>query len=149
MVQTGVLAGPRVSELCNLEVTDVDLVGAVLNIRDGKGGKDRNVPIGRKLLVVLREWIGQRRKGFLFPGPKGRQLKKRAFQLRLTALAKAAKILKATHPHLLRHSFATLLVKKGVNLRIIQTLLGHGSVAVTEIYTHIDTSDLKPAVDLL
>ena len=60
-----------------------------------------------------------------------------------------AGITKATHPHMLRHSFATSLLKRGVNLRIIQTLLGHSSVAVTEIYTHIDTSDVKIAVDLL
>jgi len=149
MVQTGVLAGPRVSELCDLEVSDIDLVGAVLNIRWGKGKKDRNVSIGAKLLIVLREWIGQRKKGWLFPGPKGKRLDPQTFQRRLIQLAKAAKVLKATHPHLLRHSFATLLVTKKVNLLVIQKLLGHANVATTQIYAHVCVEDMKGAVDLL
>jgi site-specific recombinase XerD len=149
MIQTGLLAGPRVAELCALEVADIDLAGAVLAIRHGKGDKDRNVSIAVKLLPALREWIGTRKSGWLFPGPNGKRLCTRAFQRRLVTLARAAGIVKATHPHMLRHSFATALLKRGVNLRIIQTLLGHSSVAVTEIYTHIDTSDMKLAVDLL
>lgn len=149
MVQTGVLAGPRVAELCALEIGDVDLVGAVLNIRWGKGKKDRNVPIGNKLAIVLREWIGQRKKGWLFPGPKGRQLKPRTFQIRLAQLARAAKIQKATHPHLLRHSFATLLMRKKVNVLVIQKMLGHANVNTTQIYAHVSVEDMKEAVDLL
>ena len=149
MVKTGLLAGPRVAELCALEVTDIDLTGAVLAIRHGKGDKDRNVPIAAKLLVVLREWIGTRTAGWLFPGPNGKQLCTRTFQRRLETLATAAGIVKTTHPHMLRHSFATSLLKRRVNLRVIQTLLRHSSVAVTEIYTHIDTTDMKVAVDRL
>lgn len=149
MIETGLLAGPRVSELCNLEVTDIDLAGAVLAIRHGKGDKDRNVPIGQKLLTVLRAWIGERTSGYLFPGPNGKRLSPRTFQVRLEALVKAARIMKPAHPHTLRHCFATALLKKGVNIRIIQRLLGHSSVAVTEIYTHITDEDAKKAVDLL
>lgn len=149
MIQTGVLAGPRVAELCSLEVSDVDLVGAVLNIREGKGKKDRNVPISEKLVIVLREWIGQRRKGWLFPGPKGKKLDPQTFQRRLIKLAKAAKILKPTHPHLLRHCFATMLVRKKVDVLIIQKLLGHANVGTTQIYAHVAVEDMKSAVDLL
>ncbi len=149
MVQTGLLAGPRVAELCGLTITDVDLAGAVLMIRGGKGDVDRNVPIGHKLLNILGPWIGERKTGWLFPGPKGKQLDPRTFQRRLVTLAKAARIIKNVHPHLLRHSFATALLKKGVNLRIIQALLGHARIGTTEIYAHVDTSDLKGAVDLL
>lgn len=149
MVQTGILAGPRVAELCSLRVQNVDLAGAVLSIIGGKGDKDRNVPIGKKLLVALREWIGDRQDGYLFPGPSGKRLTERAFQKRLAALAKAARINKRVHPHLLRHRFATSLLKKGVNLCVIQALLGHASVATTQIYAHADVEDMKNSVDLL
>jgi site-specific recombinase XerD len=149
MIQTGLLAGPRVAELCALEVSDIDLAGVVLAIRHGKGDNDRNVPIGVKLLPALREWIGVRTSGWLFTGPNGKRLSPRTFQRRLATLARKAGILKSTHPHMLRHSFATVLLEKGVNLRIIQELLGHSSVATTEVYTHVQTSQLKGAVDLL
>ena len=149
MVQTELLAGPHVSELCDLEVTDIDLAGAVLAIRHGTGDKDRNVPIGKKLMTALRSWIDERKAGWLFPGPRGKHLDPRTFQLRLDTLARAAGIVKNIHPHMLRHSFATALLKRGVNLRIIQPLLGHASVATTQIYAHVDTEDMKFAVDLL
>lgn len=149
MIQTGLLAGPRVSELCKLEVTDVDLASAVLSIRQGKGKKDRRVWLGNRLLTVLRAWIGERTAGYLFPGPNGRRLSPRTFQVRLERIVAAAKIMKPTHPHTLRHCFATALLKKGVNIRIIQRLLGHSSVAVTELYTHVEDGEMKKAVDLL
>lgn len=150
MIQTGLYAGPRVAELCALKVIDVDLgSGAQLAIKEGKGDKDRNVPIGNKLMPILTEWIGERKDGWLFPGPRGKQLVTRTFQKRLETLAKKAGLRKSIHPHMLRHAFATSLLRKKVNLRVIQQLLGHSSVAVTEIYTHVDVSALKEACDLL
>ena len=150
MIQTGLLAGPRVAELCALEVTDIDLDGSVISIRHGKGDRDRNVSIGKKLLRVLRWWIGKRKDGYLFCGPNGKKLSKRTFQLRLESLGKAAGIpRKQTHPHALRHAFALALLRKGVNLRIIQRCLGHASIATTELYLLIDSSDMKGSVDLL
>ena len=148
MVQTGLLAGPRVAELCALEVTDIDMVGAVLSIRHGKGDKDRNVPIGKKLLWVLAEWIGERKAGWLFPGQTGK-LAPRTFQVRLEKLAKAAGILKNTHPHMLRHAFACSLLRSDADIREIQELLGHANLATTAIYLHVDSARLKAAVDRL
>lgn len=149
MITTGLKAGPRVSELCDLEVSDIDLAGSILSIKHGKGDKDRNVPIGRKLAVALREWIGDRTQGVLFPGPKGKRLTPRAFQLRLEALAKAAGITKDVHPHLLRHSFACALLRSGTDVREVQELLGHANLATTAVYLHVDPARLQAAVDRL
>lgn len=149
MIQTGLLAGPRVAELCGLRVEDVDLGAGNLSIIRGKGDKDRRVKIGPKLATVLSAWIGTRTTGWLFPGPGGRQLSERTFQVRLDKLAKRAGIAQRVHPHILRHCFATALLKKGVNLRVIQRLLGHSSVAITEIYTFVDDDDAADAVGRL
>lgn len=150
MIETALLAGPRVAELCALEVGDIDLTSAVISIKHGKGDVDRNISIGKRLLRVLRWWIGKRKDGYLFPGPNGKKLAPRTFQLRLGALAKQSGIPRPKlHPHALRHSFATALHKKGVSLLIIQRLLGHASVATTQIYASVDVDDMKGAVDLL
>lgn len=149
MIQTGLLAGPRVSELCDLRVMDIDLAGATLAIIGGKGDKDRNVPIGVRLLVALREWIGARTEGYLFPGPHGKRLCPRTFQLRLAALAKSASIRKAIHPHLMRHSFACALLRSATDIREVQELLGHANLATTAIYLSVEVSRLKAAVDRL
>jgi len=150
MVETGLLAGPRVSELCDLKVNNVDLAGATLSIVAGKGDRDRNVPIGKKLLKMLREWIGERTSGYLFQGPKGKRLSPRTFQLRLEALAQTAGIdRKKAHPHVLRHVFATQLLRTGADLREVMELLGHANLATTAIYLHVLTERLKPAVDRL
>jgi len=149
MIETSLLAGLRVSELCNQRIEDVDLTTPELGIKQGKGCKDRNVSIGGRLLIVLREWIGDRRSGYLFPGPGGRKLSVRRVQERFAMLGAKASLIKKLKPHTLRHTFATTLLKRGANLRTIQELLGHASVATTEIYTHVDTTDKKKAVDLL
>ena len=149
MIQTALLSGGRLAELCDLKIPNVDLAGAVINIIEGKGSKDRNVPIGKKLMPVLREWIGERKDGWLFPGPKGKHLSKRTFQLRLETLATAAGIAKGIHPHLMRHVFACELLRTGALLTEVQELLGHANLATTAIYLHVDTTRLKPAVDRL
>jgi len=150
MVQTGVLAGPRVAELCSLAVSDIDLAGAVIHIRRGKGDKDRNVPIARRLLPALREWIGNRKTGYLFPGPKGKRLATRTFQVRLAELAAAAGIHRSkAHPHIMRHYFACSLLRSGADLTEIQQLLGHANLATTAIYLHVAVDRLKPALDRL
>ena len=150
MIATGMYAGPRVSELCNFRVENVDLKGRMLAIKHGKGDKDRNVPIAKPLQNILAEWIGERKEGRLFLGPNGKWMPPRTFQTHLAILAKAAGLSREkAHPHILRHYFATSMLKKGVNLRVIQQALGHSSVAVTEIYTHIDDDDLRKAIDLL
>jgi site-specific recombinase XerD len=137
MIQTGLLAGGRVAELCNLEVANIDLDGARLEIRRGKGNKDRNIPIGGKLVRVLREWIGGRKDGFLFPGPHGRRLNPRTFQLRLAKIAAAAGITKNVHPHQMRHFFACTALNVGGNVREVMELLGHADLTTTAMYLHL------------
>jgi site-specific recombinase XerD len=150
MIQTGLLAGPRIAELCALEVTDIDLEGAVLMIRLGKGGRDRNVPFGKKLLRVLRWWIGKRVDGFLFPGPNGKKLARRTFQVRLAELAKEAGIPRSkAHPHALRHSFACSLLRSGSDIKQIMELMGHANLATTAIYLSVESDHLRAAVDRL
>jgi site-specific recombinase XerD len=150
MIQTGHFTGPRVSEMCKLCISDADLAGALLSIREGKGGKDRNVPINKKLLNILREWIGDRKEGYLFPGPGGKRLAARTFQVRLVELCEAAGIPRSkAHPHTLRHTFGTNLLKKGNDLRVIQQLMGHASIATTQIYTHVDGTQMRDAIDRL
>lgn len=149
MVQTGLYAGLRVSELTGLRIDDIDLAAPELMVRQGKGGKDRVVPIAAKLLTALAEWLGERRDGYVFPGPRGRRFSIGQFEARLHTLAKEAGIKKPVRPHGLRHTFATSLLKKGVNLRVIQVAMGHASIATTQIYTHLETSDMKRGLDLL
>jgi integrase/recombinase XerC len=150
MIQTGLLAGPRIAELCSLEVTDIDLDAAVLMIRLGKGGRDRNIPLGKKLLRVLRWWIGKRTSGYLFPGPNQKKLAKRTFQVRLAELGSAAGIeRKKSHPHSLRHSFACSLLRSGSDIRQIMELMGHANLATTAIYLSVESEHLRAACDRL
>lgn len=149
MVKVCLHAGPRVAELCRLKIVNVDLDNTELRIRRGKGDKDRNVRFGKVLVPALREWIGSRRSGWLFPGTNGQHVAIRTFQLRLQSMVQRAGFNKHVHPHTLRHSFATDLHRKKVSIRIIQELLGHASIATTQLYTHVETSDMQEAVDLL
>lgn len=150
MVATALYAGLRASETCNLKVEDVDLASPTLAVVHGKGDKDRNVPIGVKLLTILGEWIGDRKSGWLFPGPKGRsQVSSRTFRHRLAQLAKKASLERRVHPHLLRHTFATSLLRTGADLREVQELLGHANLQTTATYLHVEVGRMKKAVDRL
>lgn len=150
MVETVLKAGPRVAELCSLEVADVDLTGAILSIIQGKGAKDRNVSIGNKLVGILREWIGATKDGYLFPGPNKKRLSERTFRLRFEALCKTAGIPRnKSHPHALRHTYATMLHRKKVSIRTIQEMLGHESISTTQIYLLVEVADMKDAADRL
>jgi site-specific recombinase XerD len=149
MVITGLLAGLRVSEICKLQIENVDLTSKRIMVRKTKKGHDRNVSIGETLLPILTDWIGDRADGYVFPGPKGRKLAERTFRDRLAAIGAAAKLRRRIHPHLMRHTFATDLLERGADLRSVQELLGHASIKTTQIYTHVDTSSLKRTVDLL
>lgn len=149
IILAGLLLGARVSELCGLRVEDVDLEQGLVLILHGKGDKDRALPVPAKLLVELRQWVGRQRTGWLFPGPKGRRLSPRTVQIAVKRLAAAAGILKRVTPHKLRHSYASRLVEKGVDIVAVRDLMGHSSVAVTSIYLHADPSRLRAAVDKL
>lgn len=156
IILTGLSCGVRVSELTGLEVTDVDLDRASLLVRHGKGDKDRAVPIPDVLLGGLRNWIGERRVGYLFPSPRtGRRYSSRAIQLMVKRLARKAnlpgwEVPRKCTPHKMRHSYATTLLNEaGATIRDVQQLLGHASVSVTEIYTHTNPQRFKWLVDKL
>lgn len=139
--------GPRVAELCKLRIEDVDLDAGQAQIVEGKGGKDRMVRIPGRLVEVLRGWIGDRRTGYLFPGPKGKRMATRTFRTNLKQLADQAGILRRVHPHCLRHTAATRMLENGATLPELQHVLGHSSVTVTAIYVHCDTTRQKGFMD--
>ena len=129
-------AGLRVSELCQLQVTDIDSARMVLRVRQGKGQHDRYVMLSPKLLPLLRQyWQQEKPRPWLFPGhPRPRPITTRAVYNICRDTGQAAHLPKAIHPHLLRHSFATHLLEAGVDLRRIQLLLGHRSLRTTSRY---------------
>jgi integrase/recombinase XerD len=132
-------AGLRVSELCQLQVTDIDSARMVLRVRQGKGQDDRYVMLSPKLLPLLRQyWQQDKPRPWLFPGhPRIRPMTTRAVYSLCRDAGQAAPLPKAIHPHLLRHAFATHLLEAGVDLRRIQLLLGHRSLRTTSRYLHV------------
>jgi len=146
--------GLRVSELCHLKVEDLDFKRRILMVREGKGSKDRAIPMPVKMVGPLRGWIGSRREGYVFPSPRGGALTARAVQLLVKRLAKAAGLHQATaarkySPHKFRHLYCTHLLHSGADIIEVRDLAGHSSVATTQIYTHSDPKRLQAAVDRL
>lgn len=143
--------GLRVSELVSLNVANINLNERYLRCI-GKGNKERLVPLGREAAEVLNRYlIGERaevikrhpQEPALFVNRWGRRLtRQRVFQL-LKRYAKIGQISKRIGPHTLRHSFATHLLERGADLRIVQELLGHANITTTQRYTHVDRSRLK------
>jgi integrase/recombinase XerD len=132
-------AGLRVSELCQLQVTDIDSARMVLRVRQGKGQHDRYVMLSPTLLPLLRHyWQQEKPRPWLFPGtPRTRPITARMVHRICRDTGQAAHLPKAIHPHLLRHSVATHLLEAGVDLRRIQLLLGHRSLRTTSRYLHV------------
>ena len=131
--------GLRVSELCQLQGTDIDSERMVIQVRQGKGQRDRLVMLSPRLLPLLRHyWQQYQLVTWLFPGPKRtKPITTRGVFYICRKAGKAAKLTKAVYPHLLRHSFATHLLEDGVDLRRIQLLLGHSSLRTTSRYLHV------------
>ena len=128
--------GLRVSELTELQVSDIDSGRNVLRVRHGKGRKERQTLLPTKLLEPLRcYWRNQRPTDWLFPSPDStRPISPKAVYLICRIAAQKAGISKPIHPHSLRHAFATHLLEAGVNLRTIQILLGHANLKTTAHY---------------
>jgi len=136
-------SGLRLSEIVNLELTDIDSERMQLHIRQAKGKKDRYTILSAKLLEILRKYFKEYRpKQWLFEGIDGGQYSERSVQQIVKQAASKAGIKKRITTHTLRHSFATHLLENGTNLRYIQSLLGHANSKTTEIYTHITTKGL-------
>lgn len=136
--------GLRVSELVNLQIPDIDSERMFVIVRQGKGKKDRMVPLSARLLEVLREyWRAYQPKPWLFPGlPASRPITNRSvLRVCRNAAEKAGIEHKNVTPHTFRHSFATHLLESGTNVRAIQLLLGHSSLGTTAHYTHVSQAD--------
>jgi site-specific recombinase XerD len=138
-------AGLRLSEVCRLQVDDIDSSRMVIHIRQSKGHKDRDVMLSPRPLIILREyWKIQRPKPFLFPGRKPDQpISPRTVQKVCQLALAASGLSKRVNMHALRHSFASHLLEAGTDLRTIQTLLGHRSFSTTARYIHVSTAALK------
>jgi site-specific recombinase XerD len=138
-------AGLRLSEIRNLRIADIDSQRMVIRVCQGKGHKDRYARLTPCLLELLRDyWRAYRPQTLLFPGaqPDKRYDLATPGQLLKKACRKAG-ITKRVSMHTLRHSFATHLLEAGTNLRVIQVMLGHGSIKTTALYTHISVEDLR------
>jgi integrase/recombinase XerD len=139
ILMTMYAGGLRVSEITRLRVSDIDSRRMMIRLEQSKRRKDRYVMLSPYLLAVLREyWKAVRPQTVLFPSAKtGGPLSTDAVNEAFHKAKKRAGITKRITPRSLRHAFATHLLESGVNLRVIQLLLGHRSVRTTEIYTHV------------
>ena len=147
-------AGLRVSEVANLKVSDIDSGRMMLRVEQGKGQRDREVMLSPQLLQLLREWWkAARPQVWLFPGQNPiNPVTARQLNRAVTAAKDLAGISKRVSPHTLRHSFATHLLEQGVDIRVIQVLLGHAKLETTALYTRVAVStvrDIKSPLDRL
>jgi integrase/recombinase XerD len=147
-------AGLRVSELCQVELFDLNPEMGVLHIT-GKGGKQRLVPVGRAALRSVSQYLESARPGllrgrasrYLFVTARGGRLTRQAFWKLLAVHGRKAGIFHGLTPHVVRHTFATHLLEGGADLRSVQTMLGHADISTTQIYTHVLRSRLKKTVE--
>ncbi len=168
MLSVAYAAGLRVSELVRLELGELDLKRGVVQAL-GKGGKRRLVPLGEVALIHLEAYLaarvadetartenqkpnrarrpnrGPKDDKLVFRSPRGGPLTRQAFWKIVGQHARAAGLRGGAHPHQLRHSFATHLLRGGADLRSVQTLLGHANVVTTEIYTHVTRDHVRDA----
>lgn len=144
-------AGLRVAEVSALKVRDIDSERMLLRIEQGKGGRYRNAMLPEGLLVLLRDWWRAGRQqgvlhtdGWLFPGRSAMvPISTRQLYRVVVEAAEAADIAKRVGPHTLRHSFATHLLEDGVDIRVIQALLGHAKLNTTAFYTQVATKTMR------
>lgn len=148
MLETLYATGLRVSELVNLKIADIDLESGFLNCF-GKGSKQRRVPLGRSAIHFLRlhfparmRLLNGKQSERLFIDPYGKEISRQKFWKLIKLYGSAARIDYIT-PHLLRHSFATVLLANGADLRSVQLMLGHSDISTTQIYTHVTNEHLK------
>lgn len=146
--------GIRVSELCGLDVDDVDTGRRLLRVL-GKGNKQRTVPFGRPALTALTDWLADGRPHLAVPdsgpalllGPRGRRLDPRQARTVVHQTVGAVDGAPNIGPHGLRHSAATHLLEGGADLRVVQELLGHSTLATTQLYTHVTVARLRAVHD--
>jgi integrase/recombinase XerD len=144
-------AGLRINEACHLRVTDVDSKQMLIHVRHPKGGQERLTLLSAKLLEVLRAyWREHKSRLWLFPGTTpGQPVSREAARAALAKASLEAGLTKKCKPHTLRHCFATHLLDAGVELVVLQALLGHRSIRTTSCYTHVSVPHLQKVVSPL
>jgi site-specific recombinase XerD len=145
--------GLRVSEVAHLQVADIDSKRMLIHVRQGKGAKDRLVPLSPALLGPLREYYRSRRpEHWMFPGQiPGRHIDSRSVH-RVLVKAAVAALGKPVSPHVLRHSCATHMLEAGVGIRVVQGFLGHRRLSTTDRYSHVSREQItatKSPLDLI
>ncbi|WP_148360125.1 site-specific tyrosine recombinase XerD [Bacteroides clarus] len=153
ILETLYSCGLRVSELCNLKISDLYFEEGFIKV-EGKGSKQRLVPISPRAIKEIKYWFADRNLGkikkgyedYVFLARWGNRISRIMVFHMIKELAEKAGITKNISPHTFRHSFATHLLEGGANLRAIQCMLGHESIATTEIYTHIDRNMLRSEI---
>lgn len=151
MIELLYATGIRSGELCKLTVYDVEIENRVLRIRHGKGNKDRVLPVGEIAMGYIEEYLRHSRPKFmnagkmpsLFVNRRGNPMKPGMIPRIVQKYAKRAGLKRYVCAHMIRHTTATHMLRHGANVRAVQALLGHESLATTQIYTHADASDLK------
>jgi len=146
-------SGLRISELCNMDIYDLDLAGASLRVT-GKGSKSRDLPVGRHALEALRNWLKVRTDKTtldsgqaMFISSRGTRISPRSVQKQLRNYGISQGINNPLSPHMLRHSFASHMLESSGDLRAVQELLGHADISTTQVYTHLDFQHLAKVYD--
>jgi integrase/recombinase XerD len=154
MLQLVYASGLRVSELCGVELNDLNLSLGYLRVT-GKGNKQRLVPMGQAAMGSIEAYLTGGRPAilqgrasrYLFVTSRGTKMTRQAFWKLLAAHGKASGLFHNLSPHVLRHTFATHLLEGGADLRSVQTMLGHADIGTTQIYTHVARGRLRAVVD--
>jgi site-specific recombinase XerD len=144
------MLGLRNNELRSLRIEDIDFVERNVKVVQGKGKKDRYIPMPNPLVDPLQKWIGGRKNGWLIEGRQSQgTLSNRHLRRIVKEIAQISNIRNPfeVHPHTLRHSYATFIINNGGGLREIQELLGHANISSTQVYTHIAHEKLKETID--
>lgn len=137
-------SGLRVGEVINLKIEHIDSSNMQLIIKSGKGAKDRNIPLDKRLLTLLRNYYkAHKPTEYLFNGQLELKYSTTSIRAFIKKAAHQAGIKKNVTPHTLRHSYATHLLEVGTDLRYIQALLGHNDIKTTQIYTHVRSTALQ------
>ncbi len=144
-------SGLRVSELCDLSIYDI-VEESFLRVR-GKGNKERVVPLGKQALDAIDRYFSFRDEvattiEVLFVTERGKRLSRQEIWKRIREYGKKAGVFRSIFPHLLRHSFATHLVQRGADLRVVQDMLGHEDIGTTDKYTHLRSKEIQDAFQL-
>ena len=145
-------SGLRLSELAGVDIDRIDLEGGEVRVW-GKGAKERIVPVGAAARAAIRAWLPARATlagdgaTALFVGRSGARVTPRTIERRLAAWAAKQGLPQHVHPHMLRHSFASHVLQSSGDLRAVQEMLGHASIASTQVYTHLDFQALAKAYD--